>query len=62
MAEVGDLEKNFFLTFSLEEGEQYDFDIDIVSKIPDIDIEPKDLIFMPATCMMPQLLMIPFWL
>ena len=48
VAEVGDSGENFFLTFSLEEGEQYDFgDIDIVSKIPDIDIEPlKDLIFM----------------
>ncbi len=41
VAELTDDRENFFITFTVEEGERYTFSgFDIVSKIPDIDPEP----------------------
>lgn len=50
VAELTESQESFFITFTLEEGERYQFGtFDLTSKIPDIDPEPiKDVIELEA--------------
>ena len=41
VAELTEDRENFFITFTVEEGERYTFgDFDVISRIPDVDAEP----------------------
>lgn len=41
VAELSEDRENFFITFTIEEGERYQFgEFDVVSRIPDVDPEP----------------------
>lgn len=41
VAELSEDRENFFITFTIEEGERYEFgSFDVVSRIPDVDPEP----------------------
>jgi len=41
VAELTDSQESFFITFTIEEGERYQFGtFDLTSRIPDIDVEP----------------------